>query len=109
MVFRVPVLNVTGTVMYRKCILDDISLKSSGFFYQTELLIKTVRKGYLYAEKPYRLKKREAGYSKSISLSSLKNVMQSFLTTVVDVYFSGQRSRALDPGSATAERMKERG
>jgi glycosyltransferase involved in cell wall biosynthesis len=33
---------MNGTVMYRRCIFEGITLKCGGFFYQTELLIKTI-------------------------------------------------------------------
>ena len=37
-------LNYTnGTVFYRRCILSDIELRSFGFFYQAELLIKLIK------------------------------------------------------------------
>src|SRR3989304_5733030 len=54
---------MNGTVMYRKCALQNITLKSSGFFYQTELLIKSIKSGYLYAEVPCALQQRLGGES----------------------------------------------
>src|SRR3989339_1368239 len=55
-------LNYTnGTVFYRRCILKDVEIKSAGFFYQAETLIKVIRKGYLYAEVPNFLSVRGGG------------------------------------------------
>ena len=46
-------LNYTnGTVFYRKSILSDVHLQSKGFLYQTEILVKAIRRGYLFAEVP---------------------------------------------------------
>jgi len=75
-----------GTVLYRKKVLGGMSCKSKGFFYQTEILIKAVRKGYSFAEAPYTIKKRGFGRGKSISLASLWDVFRSYLRLAGEVY-----------------------
>lgn len=100
---------MNGTVLYRKCILDDIELMSKGFFYQTELLIKCIRRGYLFAEVPYALLQRAAGMSKATSMRSLKNVAKSYFILLKDVYFGPLQNKALAPESITALRRKEAG
>jgi len=73
-------LNYTnGTVMYRKCVFDNIKLESKGFFYQAELLIKTIRTGYIFAEVPCSLGQRSSGKSKAVSLKSMLRVMKGYL------------------------------
>jgi len=98
---------MNGTVMYRKCILDDITLKGRGFFYQTELLIKCIGRGYLYAEVPYSLSFRAGGRSKATSFKSLKNVMMAYLGLFSDVYISGKKKLVPAPESITAKRWKD--
>lgn len=98
---------MNGTVMYRTCILKDLTFRSKGFFYQTELLIKCIRKGYLYAEVPYALSRRTGGASKATSLKSLKNVSKAFLTTLMDVYGSGKTPGGVAPDSLTFKRWQE--
>jgi glycosyltransferase involved in cell wall biosynthesis len=78
---------MNGTVMYRRSILEGIELKCSGFFYQTELLIKTIKRGYLYAEVPYALNMRGGGESKATTLSSLRKVALAYLTTFAEINF----------------------
>ncbi|MDH4161431.1 MAG: glycosyltransferase family 2 protein [Nitrospirota bacterium] len=97
---------MNGTVLYRKCILDDIELKARGFFYQTELLIKCIRRGYLYAEVPYALLQRAAGRSKATSLRSLKNVMQAYLTLLLEIHIARPSHTAPAVDSRTAARWK---
>jgi dolichol-phosphate mannosyltransferase len=103
-------LNYTnGTVLYRKSILSALELHSKGFFYQTELLIKTIKRGYLFAEVPNLLRKRSSGVSKAISLKSFFAVVRGYLNLVKDLYFtgtdlSGQGHIAVE--SATFERLK---
>ena len=102
-------LNYTnGTVLYRKSILANLELKSSGFFYQTELLIKAIKRGYLFAEVPNLLRQRDSGVSKAVSLKSFIAVVKGYLHLVKDVYFarpafSGHEQIAAE--SATFQRM----
>lgn len=99
---------MNGTVMYRKSALKGITLKGKGFFYQTELLIKTIKRGYLYAEVPYALSQRTGGASKATSFKSLTKVARAYLSTLTSVYAGGQEG-GIDPDTVTARRWKEIG
>lgn len=63
----ISVHHTNGLVVYRKSVLDTVELVSNDFFYQTEILAKLIRNGYLYAEVPYYIKPRLAGVSKTRS------------------------------------------
>lgn len=76
-----------GTVLYRKCALTDLGYHSRGFFFQTDILIRLARKGYLFAEVPYSLGVREAGKSKAISLTSFLKIAKGYLKLIKDMYF----------------------
>jgi len=97
---------MNGTVMYRRCILEDIELRNGGFFYQTELLIKSIGRGYLYAEVPCALRVRNSGSSRATNLRSLLRVAAGFLTTFRDIHLR-RKLKGLAEGSATALRLKE--
>lgn len=84
--FRLPLKYLNGTVMYRRSVLEGIILKNNGFFYQAELLIKTMRSGYRFAEVPYLLGKRGKGVSKATSLGALGKVVQGYLATFAEIY-----------------------
>ena len=101
--FGLSVNYMNGTVMYRKCVLQDITFRSKGFFYQTELLIKCIRRGYLFAEVPYALEQRAAGASKATSLASLRKVARNYLAVLADVYLKGGGG-GIAPDSVTAKR-----
>lgn len=87
MTFRVNLNYTNGTVLYRKSILSAIHLQSKGFLYQTEILVKTIRGGYLFAEVPCWLRKRATGVSKALSFWSLINVMKGYLLLLKSVYW----------------------
>jgi glycosyltransferase involved in cell wall biosynthesis len=75
-----------GTVLYKKSILEGIRHRCLNFFFQTDILIRLVKKGYLYAEVPYRLGSRKKGRSKAISFASLMKLAKSYFILVKDVY-----------------------
>lgn len=77
-----------GTVMYRKSMLQSLNHKSSGFFFQTDILIRSVKRGYLFAEVPYRLGMRSEGLSKAVSFPSFIQVVKGYLRLVKDIYFN---------------------
>lgn len=98
---------MNGTVLYRKAILDGISLRAAGFFYQTELLVKTILNGYLYAEVPYALLRRGGGDSKATTLKSLGKVARAYLGLMGEIYLGGWKRGPIVPDSATARRGKD--
>lgn len=107
--FRMLLNYMNGTVMYRKCILEGADLQATGFFYQTELLIKCIKNGYLYAEIPYALKIRGTGESKAVTLKSLVAVTKGYLAAMSAVYLFHKVTGDIHPDSVTALRIKEIG
>lgn len=98
---------MNGSVMYRKCVLQNITLKSSGFFYQTELLIKSIKSGYLYAEVPCALQQRMSGKSKALTFKSLRKVTRGYLSTMAAVYVFDRKRKSIVPDSVTALRHSQ--
>jgi len=92
---------MNGMVIFRRSILQDVKLNSSGFFFMTELLIKTIKHGYLYAEVPYALKKRGAGDSKALSVNSLIKVIFGYTRMLLSVYFTKNSNKNIHPDSIT--------
>lgn len=103
-------LNYTnGTVIYNTAVLREIELKSKGFFYQAELLIRLIRAGYLYAETPHFLSQRNAGQTKALTLKSLWEVTRAYLRLMWDVHVArrmGATNLRLHPQSATHRRYR---
>ncbi|OGH51476.1 MAG: hypothetical protein A3G13_01870 [Candidatus Levybacteria bacterium RIFCSPLOWO2_12_FULL_37_7] len=104
-------LNYTnGTIIYRKKILKNLKYRSSDFFFQTDILIRLLRKKYLFAEVPYRLNARKGGVSKAVSYPSLIQVIKGYLNLIKDVYYFNKRYESVMSknkslrGSATAKR-----
>lgn len=87
--FNVRLNYTNGTVVYRRSVLNEITNRENGFFYQVEALIKLINKGYIFAEVPYNLALRESGRSKAVSLKSLYDVIKGYLLLIKDIYFTG--------------------
>lgn len=79
-----------GTVMYRSSLLKELNYRSNSFFFQTDILIRTAKKGYLFAEVPYSLGARKSGVSKAVSFPSLLEVTKGYFRLVRDYYFIKQ-------------------
>jgi len=95
-----------GTVLYRKSILKELDYHSNSFFFQTDMLVRAVKKGYLFAEVPYRLGVRKKGSSKAISFPSFLKVAKGYIKLVKDYYFSkdSAKSSRFTSDSLTAAR-----
>ncbi len=96
-----------GTVFYRKSLLKELEYRSGGFFFQTDILIRLVKKGYLFAEVPYKLGMRKSGVSKAVSFPSLCQVVMSYIRLVKDYYFSKDKQKLqnnFSDDSLTADR-----
>lgn len=101
---------MNGTVMYRRSVLKSLTLRNGGFFYQTELLIKAIRKGYLYAEVDYAISQRSQGSSKALTLTSLKRVLIGYIATIFNIYLLdkiNKNKKDLVIESVTALRLKQ--
>jgi dolichol-phosphate mannosyltransferase len=97
-----------GTVLYRKIILDDLTHQSAGFFYQTENLIRLVKRGYLFAEVPYRLGTRRSGISKAVSFPSFLKVCKGYLKLVKSLHlspYSPLKKSTLNVDSVSSKRI----
>lgn len=91
--FLVSFNYTNGTVLYRKTILKELKHRSKGFFFQTDILIRAIKRGYLFAEVPHRLGFRNDGISKAISFPSLMQVIKGYLRLLKDIYFHGNRRK----------------
>lgn len=108
--FAVNFNYTNGTILFRKSILKELNYRSDGFFFQTDILIRTVKKGYLFAEVPYRLGLRKDGVSKAVTFPSFLQVMKGYLRLVRDYYFQGnmRQEKVFSVDSLTAIRRNNK-
>jgi glycosyltransferase involved in cell wall biosynthesis len=97
MTFSISLKYLNGTVIYRTSILEGITLRNTGFFYQAELLIKAIRLNYSYEEVPYVQRKRINGSSKSVTKSALMQVIKGYIVMVQELSFSSDERSGFLP------------
>lgn len=107
--FLVNFSYTNGTVLYRRSILKELDFRSMGFFFQTDILVRAVKKGYLFAEVPYRLGLRKDGVSKAVTFPSLFKVVKGYLRLVRDFYFTKNlRINAAFPADSSTAARKQK-
>jgi glycosyltransferase involved in cell wall biosynthesis len=97
-----------GTNLYRTSILRELDQRSTSFFFQTDMLVRLVKKGYLFAEVPYRLRTRKSGVSRSATFPSFVQVVRGYIHLVKDIYWgeSGMTWSAHTSDSVTRVRRR---
>ena len=103
--FKINLNYTNGTVLYRKAILKELEYRSSSFFFQTDILIRLIKRGYLFAEVPYRLDIRQGGTSKAVAFPSLLQVIRGYLRLVRDRYLR-EKKISIEEDTITSERYK---
>jgi glycosyltransferase involved in cell wall biosynthesis len=104
--FRTRLNYTNGTVIYKLSVLKQLQYQSSGFFFQTDILIRLIKSGYMFAEVPYRLGMREESVSKAISFPSLMNVIKGYIKLVIDHYIK-KDDKDVIRSSTTSKRSKK--
>lgn len=77
-----------GTVLCRRAILKELGFRSRSFFFQTDILVRLAKIGYLFSEVPYSLRSRKAGSSKAVSIKSFKQIVSGYIGLFRYIYFS---------------------
>lgn len=85
----------------------ECCIKKHWFFYQTELLIKCLNSGYLYAEVSCAVNERTIGVSKALTLRSFYKVITDYLYTMAAVYVFDRKDKSIMPNSVTALRHEQ--
>jgi len=110
MTFGIKLNYHNGTTFYRREIVNEVELSSYGFFYQAELLIKLIRKGYLFAEVPNYLGQRATGTSKAFTLKSFAEIIKGYIALTYNIHVKAVEGRknykVLNPNSVTYQRDK---
>jgi len=108
--FRVNFNYTNGTVIFRKSVLQELDYRSTSFFFLTDILVRLVNKGYLFAEVPIRLGVRGAGVSKAVSFPSLMQVIRGYIHLLKDCYYLKKfknKNKEFHSSSATAQRYEK--
>lgn len=98
---------MNGNVVYRRTLLQNLTPNTTGFFFQTEILIKVIKQGYLFAEVPCALRVRNHGNSKAIKIKSLINVIKGYVETMLAIHIFDRPKMQVVPNTVTYTRRKQ--
>jgi len=94
-----------GTTIYRRSVLKELKYRDNGFFFQTDILVRTIKKGYLFAEVPSRLDLRKTGRSKIISFAVALEMIKGYLRLIRDYYFLNKEKK--EQGKFSSDSMTD--
>ena len=86
--FRLDVPYFNGIVVHRTELIRSIEIQANDFSYQTEALVKLLRRGHGYVTVAASTNARPGGQSKAFGLRNVRRVITSVLRLFVHVYFS---------------------
>ena len=95
----------TGNVIYRRKVFDVVKFKASGFIYQTECLVRSVRAGFTFAEVPVLLGQRSHGKSKILTFRSVMTQVFVFMKLFIDIHFSRNTEEKADSPAIYERRL----
>jgi glycosyltransferase involved in cell wall biosynthesis len=102
-------LNYTnGSVLYRISTIKQLNYRSTGFFFQADILIRQIKQGYLFAEVPFKIFERMTGSSKAVNFPSFLNVAKGYCKLLKDLYFDlpDKKDTPLVQNSVSIDRRK---
>jgi glycosyltransferase involved in cell wall biosynthesis len=83
--FRLDVGYYNGAVLHRTALLRTIEIRTNGFAYQAEALVKLMARGATYTHCRVRIQDRTAGRSSALSLGNQLSVWKTIGHLVADV------------------------
>jgi len=82
-----------GPVFYRRNLLQDIKIRTSGFAFQSEALVKLIRRGASFIEVDVYIVPSADQNSSAFKLKNIFSVIWSILRLVVEVYGSSEMEK----------------
>jgi glycosyltransferase involved in cell wall biosynthesis len=83
--FRLDVRYYNGAVLHRTALLRSIEIRTNGFAYQAEALVKLIARGATYTQCEVAIQERAAGRSSALSLKNQITVWKTILDLLAEV------------------------
>ena len=82
--------HLTNMAIYAKSLINSFDIKSDGFMFQIEVLLKAFRaaKSLIFSEERVKIKPRMYGRAKAISLKSLFESLYLFCDLIIEFYLT---------------------
>ena len=86
--FSTTLKYTNGPTVFNTLVIKSLEIKSKGFFFQAEILLRLIKSGYLYAEFPIFVLQRNSGVSSAFKLKSIIAVLNDFVKTFIGIHIS---------------------
>lgn len=86
LIFRINIKYTNSCNIYKTSLLKNLSHSSTGFFFQSEIVIKLIKSGSAYKEIPVALSERISGKSKAVRFKVLLILLTDMMQTIFSVY-----------------------
>jgi glycosyltransferase involved in cell wall biosynthesis len=94
--FRLDVRYYNGAVLHRLDVLRSIEIRTNGFAYQAEALVKLIARGASYTQCEVTIQERAAGRSSALSVRNQVTVLKTLLHLLAEVGPFRLRARTSD-------------
>lgn len=103
LLFGLKISYFNGCVLHRTDLLNQIEIRTNGFAYQAEALVKLLRAGATYVETPVAISERSNGKTSAFKLKNIYRVCRAILSAWLEVHGLRHRSeRRVVFGAASA-------
>jgi len=85
--FRLRISYYNGTVVHRRELLNTIVIRTDGFAYQAEAIVKLLRAGHTHVDVGTEIRERASGRSTALRPKNLAAVFKAIWNLVWEVYF----------------------
>ncbi|MDI6735202.1 MAG: glycosyltransferase [bacterium] len=99
LLFNIKVKYYNGTVVFKRELIQSISISTNSFAFQSEALVKLLKKGYNYVEVGYNVKERQYGKSKAFQLKNIINVFKTIINLFWQIYIKRGETKGDTNGS----------
>jgi glycosyltransferase involved in cell wall biosynthesis len=87
--FNITLNYTNGTVLYRRSALGQLTTECSGFFFQTDIIIRLIKSNHSFAEVPHLLRDKADKKTEAVSFPSFVQVVSGYVKLIRDQYFKG--------------------
>lgn len=85
-VFNLKIRYFNGCVIHKSTIVKSVPVRTFGFAYQAEILVKLLRSGHSFIETEMLLRARDYGGSKAFTAKNVLTVFETFVRLMLEVH-----------------------
>lgn len=85
--FGLKIRYYNGTVVHKKELIKAVSISSSGFAYQAEILVRMIKSGRTYKEVGVDILERTHGRSSAFAIKNICSVLKTISKLFIEVHF----------------------